>query len=167
MTPPQPPPPPPSVATTPPPRRIAAFPNLAGEWMPRDPARTDALFAAGLTDVPGRGALVISQDAATLTVQRTGPASEMRARDAIGGAVPARTVYDLTGRATSHASTTGPVVSRTHWEGNRLIVTTTLQTGELETSYTIVGGDLQVETTVRREDGRPASTIRLWYQKAK
>ncbi len=139
--------------------------NYAGEWTPRDPEKNDALFGIGLTDVPGRGRLMISIDASMLAISRTGPGAEPGPRDTIGAQVPARSVYDLSGRPTTHTSIAGPAVSRATAESNRIVVRTTLPQGELETVYSIAGGDLQVETTLWGPDGRPGSTVRLWYQR--
>ena len=118
-------------------------PNFAGEWKMVPPG--------GGQGEPGVD-LIVAQNATAMTVEYT------------RGPVPAKLTYKLDGSVSRNtlAGRGGgaPIeqVSKAMWAGNNIVVTTTTGAGEEKRTFSMDGGDLVVETSVRARIGSPNVT---------
>lgn len=140
-----------------------ARPNFAGKWT-LDPASAPAPGGGGRGGGRGGGLgseLTIAQDATTVTL------------DYVGGGRnpgPVKLTYKLDGSENRNAGFGGTEqVSKAVWDGNALVVTTTIAFGDNSfdqiRKFSLEGGNLIVETTAPGREGGPATT-RLVYKKA-
>jgi hypothetical protein len=146
--------------------------NFAGTWTRVD---DPAAAAAGAGARGGRGgggmfglgmAATITQDAKTLTVTRTTQAGEVK------------TVYNLDGTESKNqmagrgGAAATEAVSKTKWDGNKLVITTSVNFGgnPIETSMSMsldATGNLLVEsTTPGRQGGGTPTTTKTTYKKS-
>lgn len=150
-----------------------AKPNFAGKWT-LDPASVAAPAAPAGGGAPGGGRggggrggglgqeLTIAQDATTVTL------------DYVGGGRnpgPVKLTYKLDGTESKNTGMGGmEQVSKAAWEGNNLVVTTALNMGgtavEQKRTFSLVGGDLVVETVQPGREGGPGTPTKVTYKKA-
>jgi hypothetical protein len=145
--------------------------GLTGTWVPRDPAKNQALFEVGLADVPGSGSLTITQDARTISIVRTDPTGQWARLAEIGTDLQKTTVCNLDGSESriyystatvspgGHAEIIGITSVVARWTGDQLVISGTSSIGEWQEIYSMEGADLRVEFIGRNR-------IVLFYKKA-
>ena len=137
--------------------------SFAGTW-------TAVADSAAPAPAPGRGggrglgqAATIVQDDKTLTITRTTQNGEMKS------------VYNLDGSESKNTLTMGgnavEQTSKTKWEGDKLVITTTMNVGGTPSESTMAlsldqAGQLIVEATGNGRGGGPPTTTKMTYKKS-
>jgi hypothetical protein len=139
--------------------------NFAGTWTP-DPAKNQGAPHGGggagtgggrMQNAPGSSDMVITLDAASFVISRTGGGGE------------SKTTYRLDGKATTNGSGPNGWSSRARWDGNTLVVSMSRRTptGEQRQTarYSLEGDDL-VQAVERPAFGTaPAVTSKTYFKR--
>ncbi len=145
-------------------------PSLTGTWLPSEPARSDELFAVGLTTIPGNGQLTIDQRSDRLTVTITLPDDKLDPLLSVNGRFYTTIIYRLSGRPerSGGAGAGGPQPpSVPTWFGDRLVIPDARPSPRrTTTTYSLVGDRLKLETSVEISAGR-ANMVTQWLTRAK
>lgn len=135
--------------------------SFAGKWVMVPPADAAAGGARGGGRGGGRGGFgqefTIEQTDKTITIIRMMGDQQSKQTYTIGG----DTKETMPGRG-GEAGT--EVVTKTAWEGNDLVMTTTLANGERKRVLSIKDGNLVITTTAPGREGGPQTTT-VTYKK--
>lgn len=148
----------------------AQRPSFAGIWAPVDPARSDQLFAVGLTPIPGRAQLVIEQRGTNrLTVTINIPDEVL---DQFNPKFFARryttisyNLFEPEGRSGGAGAGGVPQPVFPTWIGNRLVIPDPRpSTRPMTTTYALDGERLKLETHIEIARDR-VNTVTEWFRK--
>ena len=137
----------------------AQTPNFAGKWtLVPSPSAMPGGFGGGLVQEA-----VITQDATAITIKRTSQMGEFT------------TIYKLDGSESKNTLTvqgnTIDQVSKAKWDGDKLVITTTMNFNGNASESTMVlqldaSGQLVVESTGAGRGGGPPTTTKMTYKKS-
>jgi hypothetical protein len=127
-----------------------AKPDFSGTWTV-DAEKTTA--AGGRAGRGGGGGFTLKQDATSLTMtsSREGSSPVVYKLDGSSVQVPGRGGAMMAAKAT--------------WEGNTIVITTTLDMGERKAVYAMEGEWLVVSTTSPGREGGAPTTNKVYYKK--
>jgi len=149
---------------------VAPQPTLAGTWAPSEPARSDQLFAVGLTPLPGRGRLTIEQRPDRLAVTITMPDDMLDPLLDVSGRFYATIIYRTTqGRSGGSGAGGAQQLSTPTWFGDRLVIPNARPSARpitTTTTYSLEGDRLKSETRVEVSAGH-ANTITEWFTRVR
>ena len=145
-------------------------PSFAGTWAPADPARSDELFAVGLSPIPGRSRLIIEQRGTNrLTVTIAIPDEVI---DAFNPKFFARRyatiiyhLFEPEGRAGGAGAGGVPQPTLPTWIGDRLVIPDPRPSARpMTTTYSMDGDRLKLETRVEIAGDR-VNIVTEWFKK--
>jgi hypothetical protein len=140
-----------------------ARPDFSGKWtlVPAEGAAAPA-GGGGRGGRGGRGGFgmefTIAQTPTTLTVTTVQGETTSTRTYTIGG----ESKNMMMGRGGQQMEQ----VSKTAWDGDRLVITTTTQAGESRMVLSIQAGNLTIETTGPGRDGGPGTPVTQTYRKS-
>jgi hypothetical protein len=150
----------------------APRPSFAGTWAPADPARSDQLFAVGLTPIPGRAQLIIEQRGTNrLTVTIKIPDEVLdQFNPKLFARVYTTIMYNLfepEGRSGGAGAGGVPPPTLPTWMGDRLVIPDPRPSERrMTTTYSMDGDRLKLETHVEIARDR-INTVTEWFKKDK
>jgi hypothetical protein len=151
-------------------RAFAQAPTLAGTWQPSDPARSDELFAVGLTAIPGSGRVTIEQRPDRLTVTISIPDDKLDPILRVSGRFYPAIIYRISETAGRFggAGAGGPhPPAMPTWFGEKLVIPDARPGARpITMTYSIDGSRLKVETRVDL-DGTRANTVTEWFTRVR
>ena len=138
--------------------------GIAGHWKPRDPAKAEALFAVGLSDIT-RAGMQIEQRGDTLAITRNESDDALARMQEVNGWFEAQSVYALDASRSAGATkyyTSGS--GSASWDGRQLVVENASPYASWHITYTLEGGTLKTVMTSTRPSGA-GNTVVLYYQR--
>jgi hypothetical protein len=140
--------------------------GVFGRWTPRDAAKTEALFAVGLSDVTPAG-MRIEQSGDTLRIVRADSDGAFQRMQKVNPRFEIESTYQLDGSKSAGATKyyvggSGSV----SWDGRQLVVESASRNASRRSVYQIENGALQELTTVTLANGA-VNTVSTYYDRSR
>jgi hypothetical protein len=140
--------------------------GIFGEWTPRDAAKTEALFAVGLSDVTPAG-MRIAQMGDTLRIVRADSDGALQRMQQVNPRFETESIYRLdgsrsAGAARYYASGSGSA----SWDGRALVIESATRDASRRSVYRLEEGALRELTTVTLASGA-VNTVSRYYDRSR